>query len=643
MTKPTTDKETTINNAEIVLIPFNKLECSKNNVRTVDTNDMDDMALVQSIRDSGLLQNLVVKQNRAKFGVSAGGRRYNALKYLVENKELPKDYHVPCKVKNDDETLTSLAENNFRKKNHPADNFMAIKKLKDEGKSIDAISLSLSMPAKEIKKLLALADVHPKIVDAFKRDKIDFDMVVAYTTTQDQKKQYAFFKSGGATVPWQVREHFKESVVDSKDAIALYVGEKAYVKAGGKVSNDLLHDNVYFLDADLITRMAEEKLQKNIPRLKEEGWAWVEATKDTMYTHNYESYLAKDYVGIPKKLLQSLDDAEEAVGNNNEAWDDAINEAGMENDWKISEKEEKAFKAKEKKLDSTLKSIKGKADKYKSYSDAQKNVSGTVICLDNNGKLKTLRAVQNKDDVKKEINIQKQADSDNPDQAQVEVTGDISMALKETLDNYDLQLFQLDMVRNPKIAFKGFAFEHCYRLLSNKKGSWSACFAGFIKENINRDEPMIQSQSYKELDKIRCGIDTSWIRETISESFEAFCKLSDAKIIDLTGLCSGIASTANASYYGRADHTIYRSLQTQTGIVKSEHWRPTAQNYFKRLSLPLLHKLAIDLLGDEWLKPHLKLSKKDFVKIVDDAFNGDTIKDKATKAKLDAYMPEVMV
>lgn len=80
----------------IQMIPLSRLRRSPENVRTVSADNAADKELIASIREVGLLQNLVVRRwpilpppaDRPEdqiYEVPAGGRRLGAMQYLVES------------------------------------------------------------------------------------------------------------------------------------------------------------------------------------------------------------------------------------------------------------------------------------------------------------------------------------------------------------------------------------------------------------------------------------------------------------------------------------------------------------------------------------------------------------------------------
>ena len=79
-------------------VPFNKLVLSEDyQARSGDTTPKMSIAeLAASIKESGVLQNLIVVQGaRGRHEVCAGGRRLEALTLLASNADIAENYPVP--------------------------------------------------------------------------------------------------------------------------------------------------------------------------------------------------------------------------------------------------------------------------------------------------------------------------------------------------------------------------------------------------------------------------------------------------------------------------------------------------------------------------------------------------------------------
>jgi ParB family transcriptional regulator, chromosome partitioning protein len=103
-------------------VAFSSLEPGRGNPRKkMDRNGIEGLAA--SIRNDGLLQNLVVrpvKGKRQHYRVVSGERRYRALKLLQERGEVDGDYAVPVEIRSSlskDDSLRIATVENLQRQN----------------------------------------------------------------------------------------------------------------------------------------------------------------------------------------------------------------------------------------------------------------------------------------------------------------------------------------------------------------------------------------------------------------------------------------------------------------------------------------------------------------------------------------------
>ncbi len=87
------------------------------------------------------------------------------------------------------------------------------------------------------RKMLALASVSPKIINALAADKIDLACAQAFTLTDDHKRQERVFKR--ARTAHEVRALLTETKVTTGHRLFRFVGADAYREAGGTLTCDL--------------------------------------------------------------------------------------------------------------------------------------------------------------------------------------------------------------------------------------------------------------------------------------------------------------------------------------------------------------------------------------------------------------------
>jgi ParB family transcriptional regulator, chromosome partitioning protein len=155
----------------LITIPLCDLRPAKDNVRKTEPNvDID--ALAALIDAQGLLQNLVVRPvagngRERHYEVVAGGRRLQALKLLARRRRIPRDFKVPCKLvepQRATDVEVSLAENIGQAPLHPADQFEAFSKLRDQGLGAAEIAARCGVTQKVVEQRLKLAAVSSRLM-----------------------------------------------------------------------------------------------------------------------------------------------------------------------------------------------------------------------------------------------------------------------------------------------------------------------------------------------------------------------------------------------------------------------------------------------------------------------------------------------
>ena len=280
-------------------IPFNKLVLSQQNVRKTKAG-VSIEELADDIARRGLLTSINVRaeldaegKETGIYRIPAGGRRYRALKLLVDRKQLTKTTTVPCIV-SEGETLEvedSLAENVKRADLHPLDEFRAMMVLREQGLDEEEIAARFHISVATVKQRLRLASVSPRLLELYGDDQMKLGQVMAFSLTKDHARQEQVWETVSrtqSTDPYYIRRLLTETAVRATDRRATYVGIEAYEAAGGVVMRDLFEqDNGGWLqDPALLEQLVLEKLTADAEALKtEEGWRWVDSAIDFHFGH----------------------------------------------------------------------------------------------------------------------------------------------------------------------------------------------------------------------------------------------------------------------------------------------------------------------------------------------------------------------
>ena len=310
-------------------VPLDRLALSSANVRTTRAHADDDKELQESILSLGVLESLLVlADDGGSFHVVAGGRRLAALRKLAENGSIPATCAVPCRVLNPRANAAeiSLHENVKRAAMHPADQYEAYARLRNEGMTAAEIASRSGVSERQVTKLMRLASVAPELLAAFRNDELHLQTLMAFTVTDDHKAQLAVWEKArrtGMAVPEHIKQQLMNGAVSGTSALARFIGVESYEKAGGRVQRDLFShldtDAVYLLDRALAVQLAEAKLKKTADRLARD-WKWVEIEIDPDWDRIHTLHRLRPAPGTAtaaeQKRLDELADQMQDIADN---------------------------------------------------------------------------------------------------------------------------------------------------------------------------------------------------------------------------------------------------------------------------------------------------------------------------------------
>jgi ParB family chromosome partitioning protein len=268
-------------------IPIGQLILSPLNVRKTGAEQgIDELAAL--ILSQNVVQNLTVYEadvsgegEPGTYAVVAGGRRWRALRRLLEQAQITRDYPVPCLVTPYERAVElSLAENSGRVEMHPADQFDAFRALVDAGQSIEDVAARFGVAPLVVQRRLKLANVAPPFIALYREGKVGLEVLMVLAVTDDHDKQQQAWESlkPYERYPDALRRILMKQEISTGDPLARFVGMKAYQKAGGVIRRDLFadEDQGATLDSALVHQLAAQKLDKQAAKLKGEGLPWAE-------------------------------------------------------------------------------------------------------------------------------------------------------------------------------------------------------------------------------------------------------------------------------------------------------------------------------------------------------------------------------
>lgn len=286
---------------QIIEARLMQLKIDPANVRK--TNKAPTEGMLASIRQKGIIMPLLVRKNGEEgFYVTDGGKRLAALHVLARDGEYDKEKPIPLILREHsvaDASDYSLTTNIIREDMHPVDEFEAIAKLIDDGKSPEDIKSGYGISLKDISRSLALGKLASEVREEWRNGKMDEAAARAFTLEPDQKAQaelLARLKKRGGLQNWTIKTAI---VGDEREAKAMinFVGLDAYKVAGGATTQDLFTDaknpEMMATDLQLLKKLYEQKLKDKVAELKAEGWKWVEFQSDLPYNASWWPSTAK--------------------------------------------------------------------------------------------------------------------------------------------------------------------------------------------------------------------------------------------------------------------------------------------------------------------------------------------------------------
>lgn len=267
-----------------ILIPLRLLKLSADNVRRGGKAELEQLAA--DILAHGILQNLVgvLSADRETVEIIAGGRRLRALELLKRQKSIDVEYPVPVQlIEGLGAREASLAENFQRLPMGAGEEVEAFGKLAAAGISDADIAARFGLTVLHVRQRLRLAALHETVLKALKDRKITLEVAQAFASVADPARQAAVWKaisgdSWSRGNPNEIRRRMADKAARPGDVLARYVGEAAYVAAGGRTSVDLFAQGeaALWLDGHLVEQLARAKLVAAAEEIRvADGWGRV--------------------------------------------------------------------------------------------------------------------------------------------------------------------------------------------------------------------------------------------------------------------------------------------------------------------------------------------------------------------------------
>ena len=627
-------------------IPLNKLVPSPRNVRR-SVDEQADLQLKADIEARGLLQNLVVTNAaklRGSFAVEAGGRRLKALQRLAEEGKLPKTHEVCCLVIEGGPAAAreaSLAENFQRLTMNPADECLAFQQLIEQGSDVEEIAGRFGLTVRFVEGRLRLASLAPVVFEALGAGEISLDVAKAYAATADQERQAYVFeqmsRGYGAAHPDSIRRMMTQATASATDRRARFVGEEAYVAAGGRIERDLFADDsaTRWLDVAILERLACEKLEAHAADVAAEaGLGWVRPTLDSWIG-------GPQTQGLRRVLVQSppLSDEESAAVDalEGEIEDLAL---GLE-DEETSEEARGEAEAKIRELGDRIDAI---INKPPVVDEELKPRVGAFLMLDEQGRPRLdggLYAEVSPDDGPApgvEDGTLAAAASEKPGR---------SAGLSQRLVD-ELAMQRRDILAVHVAADPGLALDLAIFLMIDREAGYSSENSGSSLVAMPPSNPVLDFKTPDAPATIARAeateaLDRSWAEgRTRAERFDAFRTLPDEARAAWLGHAVACTLEASLNLAGQRHCDFHDHLGRLLGIDVARWWRPMGTNFFDRVPKSITLAALAEVGGPGLAGRYASAKKAELAQSCERIFSGDFIAEVEVKEAALAWVPDVM-
>ncbi len=623
-------------------IPLNKLVQSPRNVRR-HGDPAADAELKASIAAHGLLQNLIVRPAaKGKFEVEAGERRRRAMLALTDDKILARDHEVTCLVLEDSAEAaveTSLAENFHRLAMNPADEAQAFAALVAGGATVEDVARRFGLTVRFVEGRLRLATLAPVVFEALASGQITLDIAKAFGATSDQEIQARVFEQVTSAYyapnPDSIRRMVLSGTVRGSDPRARLVGREAYTASGGRVERELFDDDdsESWLDVALLESLATAKMEEEAKALAaEQGLAWVKPTLDPYASHD----LVEGLVRLPAEPAP-LTEAELARLDELDASYDE--HAAILEDEDSAEEAVAAAEAAIESIERECQDIRARPPVIPAELKAE---AGMILVLSRDG-TPVLQPVfygeRQAEPAEAGSGIEVIPADDGTDKRRTT----LSKRLVDELAMQRRDVLALHVASDPGLALDVMVFT----LADADTHDWRTRAATTLRAPLPAG-PIIGFEAKdvpasSALAELRSGLDESWRAGTDATSrFDLFRALSDDSRAAWLGYVVARSLEASLNMAGERQLPFQDHLGSLIGIDMAQWWRPTAANYFDRVSKQVILDALTDVGGLELSSRFASVKKGDLAMSAERVFAGTYITEVEVREKALAWVPEVM-
>ena len=559
--------EQALEKIDIEMIPLSRLAVSPLNVRSKVYVQSRIESLAATIKNVGLLHNLIAHDMAdGMLGVACGGRRLTALQLLLSQGVYQPDQLIPVKrVTEELARAASMVENGEREDMHPAEQIAGFRALADEGKTPAQIGDLMGYSSRHVQRCLKLTDLAPAILDELAADNITLEQCQALALADTHERQLEVWEQASGYYNASA-ETIRKLITSSETAIShspkfAFIGKDVYLAAGGSIRADLFsNEDEGYIDTALVEQLTLDKLQKIADAVqKEEGFAWAEVRMDSRL-QSWSSEVKKTYQLLPERCpeLTPEEDAElsDLRAQLRLSEDDSLNEQLRK---QIAALEETGLK--------------------RSWSGADKDKTGVVICFER-GNCFIQRGVQRQADLPKKMKPENKNDLQN-------LSEDYSASLVRSMSCDRSLAVQAALSKKPDIAVAMLTWTLCRATFSHRsyegtpmKISLTDNSSALISDSSAKEDGKAWQFLQQQKAEWQALLPKGW-----EQDFRWLLDWSTDDVLGLQGFCSATAVCCfQDRMYGKSQTSNLDALELAMGFDLADWWQPTAEGFFKRIS-----------------------------------------------------------
>ena len=639
-------------------VPLSRLALAPENVRKTPADPIAEAEMKASIAAHGLLENLVVRMDgpadAGAYAVVAGGRRLAAMKALAEDGTIDADHPVPCLVAADPDMAgeLSLAENIVRIAMHPADQVIAFTKLADAGLSVAAIAARFGTSERLVEQRLRLGNVAPDLLDAYRADEIDLEVLKTFSVTPDHARQMAAWEQvagqGYRPSAWQVKRLLTEERIPGASAVARFVGVEAYESAGGEVLRDLFTKDddsaVWFDDPVLLNNLAMEKLRVFEDELATR-WKWATAMVEVDWntTARYGRIYPEPAERTPEEQaeIEKLEARQGVLAElDDDAWtEELVNEAET--------------------IETRLDEIEGEIEARAVYRREDFGIAGCIATIAHDGTLQVIHGLVRPEDIPKEpeagdgagqpatgdgtadgrtAEIGTGSDAGRIDgpamsgpmnlpkdrEAEARKEAGVGIGLADDLRSIRTALVKAKLAGDFEAAFDLMLFQLGRSVFTDGYKAHALDIA--VRETADRPTMRMNDADFaawspgEAMLEDRSALAFDWLAiEEDDESFAALRELSQAEKQALFAACVARTVKGQLAFEPQARPELEATV-ARLDIDFAKHVRPTADMLWSRIAKGRILDIARSVLSLAWASARSKNRKPDLAKAMEQAF-----------------------